>query len=243
MKNGIVQFHGTELLTAKDVESGETYVAIKPIVESLGLAWQSQSEKIKNDPSYNDIVIPFATKGGTQEMLSLPTKQLQGYLFSINTNKVSEHLRDAIIAYKAETFDAINNYWTKGYASRAEYADRLVESSAPHTLHLQKLELGTYLCKEQVLLKDFDLAEMIGYVREHSIRPLILNLIKKGKMKKTLTNAENYSDAHYLTSSQAKTVIYHSNSQQKEELIARMDRIFGGATSREATLLDYTTER
>jgi len=118
MQTGIIEFQGKELLTAKDVESGKVYVAMKPIVQNMGLSWGRQSDKITSDVRYTQMRIPYKTTGGTQEMLSLPTDQLAGFLFSINPNKVRKDLRDRIIAYQQETFNAINDYWNKGYAQR-----------------------------------------------------------------------------------------------------------------------------
>lgn len=117
MKTAIVEFNGKGLITAKNENTGDVFVAMKPFVEELGLAWQSQSKKISDNERYHDIVIPFETSGGTQEMLALNLKHLPAYLNSINVKKITdERIRKNIITHQDECFIAINNYWNNGIA-------------------------------------------------------------------------------------------------------------------------------
>ena len=139
MQTGIIKFHHTELVTAK--HNSKIYVAMKPIIEGIGLAWQSQSDKIKGDARYNDIVIPYKTNGGVQEMLSLPQDQLAAYLYSINPNKVAPHLRETIIAFQKETFNAINDYWNKGYAIKEDGSPLWLISKALETMLTQQASI------------------------------------------------------------------------------------------------------
>jgi len=244
MQTGVVPFHGKALLTAKDVESGKIYVAMKPIVENMGLSWSTQTEKLKSDQRYSLIEIPFETKGGIQEMLSLPLAQLAGYLFSINPNKVREDLRGTIIAYQRETMDAINSYWMKGYASRAEYAARKqLNPTAPNTIRLKKQPTGTYISQSRELIKDLDLALIMGYVNVHSVRKLVRTLIKNHHIQEPLTNMEHYTEAFYLTSDQARAVIHHSMHQDKDSILGHLDNIFASEErAAEPNLLDFMEE-
>jgi len=43
-----VNFHGNALYGAN--QNGDVFVALKPIVEAMGLAWQSQLQRLKRDP-------------------------------------------------------------------------------------------------------------------------------------------------------------------------------------------------
>ncbi|HAS8353861.1 TPA: hypothetical protein I7721_22630, partial [Vibrio vulnificus] len=52
--------------------------------------------------------------GGLQEMLCIPLRKLNGWLFSINPNKVKASIRDKLIAYQEECFAALHDYWSKG---------------------------------------------------------------------------------------------------------------------------------
>ncbi len=79
-------FHGQKIITA--MVAGVAYVAMKPIVENIGLDWKSQYAKLVSQREKfgcGDITIP--TKGGVQQMLCIPLKKLNGWLFSINPAK------------------------------------------------------------------------------------------------------------------------------------------------------------
>jgi len=121
MQTGIIEFHGKALLTAKDIESGRVYVAMRPIVEGMGLSWGSQFDRINKDKRFDIKTVDFTGKDNKpRKMMSLATEHLAGWLYSINPNKVRKDLRETIIAYQKETFNAINDYWNKGSASRVE---------------------------------------------------------------------------------------------------------------------------
>ena len=65
-----VAFHGNILLTVE--VDGVEYVALKPIVEGMGMAWTTQFRKISESERYDHTVIPLQTSGGQQEMLCIP---------------------------------------------------------------------------------------------------------------------------------------------------------------------------
>lgn len=108
-----VQFHGQPIITA--MVAGIAYVAMKPIVENLGMSWSTQLRKLqsqKDKYGYAHMNIP--SNGGIQEMLCLPLKKLNGWLFSINPEKVRADIRDKLIQYQEECFSVLHEYWTKG---------------------------------------------------------------------------------------------------------------------------------
>ncbi len=77
-----VPFNNQSLITVKVGEI--VYTAIKPICENIGLDWKSQYRKLINQKDKfgcGHMTIP--TKGGLQEMLCMPIKKLNGWLFSI----------------------------------------------------------------------------------------------------------------------------------------------------------------
>lgn len=82
LQTALINFQSSKLLTAYDESTGKTYVALKPIVEGMGLSWGTQSNKIKRDSRYVLKNIPYLTEGGTQEMLSLDTDHLPAFLYS-----------------------------------------------------------------------------------------------------------------------------------------------------------------
>ncbi|MFP1868691.1 phage antirepressor N-terminal domain-containing protein [Lonsdalea quercina] len=114
-----VQFHGQQIITA--MVAGVAYVAMKPVVENIGINWKGQYIKLINQMDKfgcGDISIP--TNGGIQKMLCIPLRKLNGWLFSINPAKVRADIRDKLIQYQEECFTALHDYWTKGTATRKE---------------------------------------------------------------------------------------------------------------------------
>lgn len=112
-----IQFHGQPIVTA--LAAGIAYVAMKPIVENLGMSWTTQHRKLmSSDNKYGYAHMNIPSKGGLQQMLCLPLKKLNGWLFSINPSKVRADIRDKLIAYQEECFTVLHDYWTKGAAVR-----------------------------------------------------------------------------------------------------------------------------
>lgn len=108
-----VQFHGQPIITA--MVAGVAYVAMKPIVDNLGMSWTSQHRKLVNSgEKYGYAHMSIPSKGGIQEMLCLPLKKLNGWLFSINPEKVRADIRDKLIQYQEECFSVLYEYWSKG---------------------------------------------------------------------------------------------------------------------------------
>lgn len=112
-----VTFHGDTIFCI-DYQN-QPYTPMKPIVENMGLAWQSQCQKLNTNKErwgITNIVIP--SNGGEQEMLCMPVRKLPSYLNSINPRKVRPELRAKIELYQAESDDALWNYWMNGRAER-----------------------------------------------------------------------------------------------------------------------------
>ncbi|HAT1683146.1 TPA: hypothetical protein I8Y21_003870 [Klebsiella oxytoca] len=106
-------FKGDVLTTIQD--GGIEYVAMKPIVEGIGMDWTGQQKKLnkyKDKFGCRHMSIPSA--GGLQEMLCMPLRKLNGWLFSINPNKVKATIRDKLISYQEECFTVLHDYWMKG---------------------------------------------------------------------------------------------------------------------------------
>lgn len=110
-------FHGQQIITA--MAAGVAYVAMKPVVENLGMSWSTQIRKLLNQKDkYGYAHMNIPSKGGIQQMLCMPIKKLNGWLFSINPAKVRDDIRDRLIRYQEECFTALHDYWTKGAAVR-----------------------------------------------------------------------------------------------------------------------------
>lgn len=117
MKNEIVKFANKEINTFE--KDGVVYVAMKPIIEALGLAWNKQFELIKRDYVLNSTITVtgiVAKDGKSRNMSCLPLKYLNGYLFKVNANRYKGDKRETIAKYQMECYEVLFNYWNNGGA-------------------------------------------------------------------------------------------------------------------------------
>lgn len=114
----IIPFRKNELLLIDN--AGEPFVPMKPVVEGMGLAWQTQHRKLMSGRFSSTIteMVIVAQDGKPREMTCLPLRKLTGWLMSIHPNKVRPSLREGIIAYQNECDDALWAYWNDGMAVR-----------------------------------------------------------------------------------------------------------------------------
>lgn len=127
----VVPFYGQRLILA-DVD-GEPYVAMKPIVEGMGLGWSGQHEKLnlnkdrwcirvnriqpKTDLVTNEEITAFSgdakvTQG--REQLYMPLRKLTGWLMTIVPSRVKPEIRERIVRYQNECDEVLWRYWTRG---------------------------------------------------------------------------------------------------------------------------------
>jgi hypothetical protein len=113
-----VTFAGATLTTI--LHEGEEFAAIRPICDAIGLAWNGQWERISRDDVLSAtvrVIRTVAQDGKEREIIALPLKLLNGWLFGIDTSRVkNEAVRARVIEYKRECYDVLHNYWTKGGA-------------------------------------------------------------------------------------------------------------------------------
>ena len=113
----------TSIINGSEVSrlSVAIHVAMKPIVENLGMSWSTQQTKLmKQISKFNCVHMNMvAADGKLRKLLCLPLKKLNGWLFSINPEKVRADIRDKLIQYQEECFTVLHDYWTKGKAENA----------------------------------------------------------------------------------------------------------------------------
>ena len=108
-----VPFHGDELV-AVDRE-GVVFVALKPIVTSLGLDWSGQHQRVRRDEVLREGmgVIPIPSGSGVQEATALRLDLLNGWLFTIDSARVRPTVRDKLIRYQRECYAALHAHFTR----------------------------------------------------------------------------------------------------------------------------------
>lgn len=107
-------FHGDTLYIVK--HKGEPYVAMKHVVEGMGLDWKSQHRRLTERFSGGMVKMTIPLEFSLQEVTCLSLRKLPGWLMTINANKVNPEIRDRVIQYQQECDDALYDYWTKGIA-------------------------------------------------------------------------------------------------------------------------------
>lgn len=108
-----VPFHGENVVLVG--QNNEPYVAMRPIVVNLGLAWQAQHAKLNEKfGSTITIIVTVAEDGNPREMACLPLRKLPAWLYSIHPNKVAPKLREKVIRYQEECDEVLWQYWTRG---------------------------------------------------------------------------------------------------------------------------------
>lgn len=116
-----IQFYNRTLTTFE--QNNVHYVAMRPICENIGLAWSSQLQRIKRDDVLNSTVFIINTVGNDdkdREMVCLPIQYLNGWLFGIDVKRVKPEIRETLITYKRECYQALFDYWNKGKAERTQ---------------------------------------------------------------------------------------------------------------------------
>lgn len=112
-----LDFHGDQIVTYQ--RDGQPYVAMKRVVENLGLNWGSQHTKlaaVAHKFECRDIATVDAA-GRVVPMLSMPVAKLPLWLATVNPNKVPDPVKRAKIElYQEESAIALHDYWSKGFA-------------------------------------------------------------------------------------------------------------------------------
>lgn len=113
-----VSFEQSKLITVK--QDNIEYVAMRSIVEGIGLDWSAQQKKLNSqwDKFNCRHIATVANDGKNRKLLCIPLKKLNGWLFSINPEKTKISLRDKLVKYQEECFTALHDYWTHGQATR-----------------------------------------------------------------------------------------------------------------------------
>ena len=94
-------------------ENGSQLIPIRPICEALGIDPEGQRQRVERDPILSSVACMTKATGGdgkVYEMFSIPMKFVFGWLFTIDTNRVSKEAQPAVIQYKLECYDALFEY-------------------------------------------------------------------------------------------------------------------------------------
>ncbi len=111
-------------------DEGQLWVVLKSLCDSLGLNWSGERSRLKHDPKFTLRRISLmGSHGKGRDMLCLPWAQLNGWLFSINAERVREACQERLRLYQQASLVALSDYWAEAEAPAIPLrAPRVVES-------------------------------------------------------------------------------------------------------------------
>lgn len=109
----VVDFYEDQITTAL-IQVGDAlqmYIPLRPISSSLGLSWSGQRERTLRDPVLSGEVrfvrLTRTNLGGNPDLLCLPLKFINGWLFGINATRVKLELQETVIRYQRECYEIL----------------------------------------------------------------------------------------------------------------------------------------
>jgi hypothetical protein len=99
----VIDFQGDRLTAAKGTD-GRPYVPAKQVASALGLAWEPQARKLRDDPVIAEgmIKMNIPSAGGSQEAVMIRADLIPLWLTTVSHRKVREHLREKVLRYRRE---------------------------------------------------------------------------------------------------------------------------------------------
>ncbi len=108
-----VNFRGDQLYGFENDDG--TFVALKPIVESMGMDWSAQYRRVIRDPIMKEGIAMMATpfsRGGDQEAVCLKLDLVNGWLFTIDTARIKDDdVREKVILYQRECYSVLAKHF------------------------------------------------------------------------------------------------------------------------------------
>lgn len=106
LEERVVEFYGDQIPAAR-IPDDEIVVPLRPVADTLGLAWGSQNNRIQRDEVLARRVrkvLMHGADGKVREMVCLPIDLLPGWLFGVTTSRVRPELREKLARYREECF-------------------------------------------------------------------------------------------------------------------------------------------
>lgn len=111
MRTEQVAFYGNIIEAVRD-ENGECWVSVRSVCEGIGVDWAGQWRKISSDPKFTCChMSTHDSIGREQDMVCIPLQQLNGWLFSVNANKVKEDIRPKLLQYQQECMGVLYKHF------------------------------------------------------------------------------------------------------------------------------------
>ena len=126
-----VDFRGVTLPAAL-ADDGKVYVAVRPVIEAIGISWPAQTRRIRRDPVLSEQVTSVALRA-TQEaqrrtVLALPLEFLHGFLFGVSAANVpDDDIRERLVIYQRECYGVLFDAFRRRAEARLPAAPDAVQ--------------------------------------------------------------------------------------------------------------------
>lgn len=104
----VIPFHEHQIATVR--EGDTVFVALKPLVEEIGLTWHSQFERVKRHPVLSEgiRVTRIPSGGGVQESVVISLEMLPGFLATMQSDRITNaEVRERVILFQREAFHVL----------------------------------------------------------------------------------------------------------------------------------------
>ncbi len=219
-----VEFAGTQLVG--QIHKGGPYVAMKPVVEGMGLDWDRQLARLKNHPVLARKLTllkggNWSPDGKRYEMLCLPHSRLAFWLATVNPSKVKAAIRDRVVLFQEHAADVLHEAFTAEQGKQALRGEAIAGKRAAARLLTDVLQ---------------DVAELDGrevgrwdYANEHRL----CNYALRGSFDPIDENTLTAEEASALASIRRREAVLVVKGVPREErkvlLVAHADRIMDRA--------------
>lgn len=189
-----VEFSGATLLG--QLHKGVPYVAMRPVVEGMGLDWTKQLSKLKAHPvlarQLSTLRGMVADDGKRREMQCLPLSRLPFWLATVNPVKVRASIRDRVVLFQEKAADVLADAFlarqvTSQARLQAVHAKRAASTVMCRILHDTLLAVGKdakgYDYATEHRLVNHCITGIFGPINEDDLTTEQLNLQEELRMQ------------------------------------------------------------
>lgn len=164
-----LEFNGKVILFTSI--NGETFIAIKPVCEALGINYKAQYNKLKTDEFYRpawSLRTMQVPNSQTRKMICITEKYFYGWLCGINSEKPD------FVEYKRTCFEILYNHFNGTITKRSQILKEQVTDEAERQALIEKLKTS----EEYLRLKEIEGNKKF---RDKSLKGLDVELLRKSQ--------------------------------------------------------------
>jgi hypothetical protein len=170
-----VPFAGAELVAFPASSPGSALVAMKPVVEAMGLDWASQHRRLTANPvlAGSIVIMTIESPAGPRPMTCLRLSVLAFWLGTLAVKRISDlSIRDRVVRFQAECADVLYRHFAD---STAPSAGGLLDDGARRAIggivgSVIDRRVGLHLAPLEVKL-DALAAALAGHVTDQTAAP------------------------------------------------------------------------